>query len=63
MDKNDNIFPETTSDKEAFRKLMNHFLGEDWYVVDPISHDQVNTIAVAEIIRKFPKRKKIFGLF
>lgn len=41
------------SDKEALRELIDYILGKDWYVVDPLSNDQVNTIAVEEIKRKF----------
>ena len=56
---NNNIYPESTSDKNAIRLLIDYFLGKDWYVVDPISHDQINTIAVNEIIKKYPKKKKL----
>lgn len=58
MDIQNNIYPEPTSDYEAFKKIQDHFLGKDWYVVDPISHQQVNTIAVAEIIERYPVKKK-----
>lgn len=37
--------------------LINHFLGEDWYVVMPISQEQVNTEAIYEILKKYPRRK------
>ena len=44
--------------EEAFIVLMNHFLGEDWYVVDPLSQKQVNAIVVDAIISRYPKKKK-----
>ena len=44
---------------EALNILIRHLLGEDWYVVDPLSPTQVNAIAVDEIIHKYPKKKKI----
>lgn len=49
------------SDKEALRELIDYILGKDWYVVDPISNEQVNAIAVEEIKRKFdlPTNRKI----
>lgn len=67
----DNIFPVPTSDYEAFTILRNHFLGEKWYVVNPISHEQCNTEAVYEILQKYPngeqkkerRRKKIADFF
>ena len=40
----------------ALSELSDHLLGEDWYVVDPLSIDQINTIIVYEIERKY-KRK------
>lgn len=41
------------SDKEALRELIGYILGKDWYVVDPLSNEQVNAIAVEGIKRKF----------
>lgn len=67
----DNIFPPPTTDREAVMILRDHFLGNDWYVVDPIAHEQINTEAVWEILRKYPhaeqekekRRKKIADFF
>lgn len=36
--------------------LTEHFLGEDWYVVDPLTNDQVNPIVVREILQKYPRK-------
>lgn len=43
------------SDREAMQELIDYILGEDWYVVDPLSQDQINAIAVDEIKRKFAR--------
>ncbi len=41
--------------------LIAHLLGEDWYVADPLDTKQINTIAVLEILEKYPEcRKKRF---
>lgn len=49
--------------QKALNILIEHFLGDDWYVVMPISQQQVNTEAVYEILRKFPKKKSIIKFF
>lgn len=67
----DNIFPPPTSDYEAFTILRDHFLGENWYVVDPLSHEQCNTEAVYDILLRYPnaeqnkanRRKKVANFF
>lgn len=43
------------SDYKALSKLKNYYLGEDWYVDDPITNYQFNEILVTEIISKYPK--------
>lgn len=49
--------------------LIDHFLGEDWYVTMPENDDQVITVAVADILDKYPKNrfstfiKKVWKLF
>ena len=43
------------SDREAIQELIDYILGEDWYVVDPLSQDQINAIVVDDIERKFAK--------
>lgn len=44
---------EPMSDRQAMQELIDYILGKDWYVVDPLSNDQVNAIAVEEIKKKF----------
>lgn len=39
--------------QEALNILIDHFLGEDWYVSDPLGPTQVNAIAVDEILSKY----------
>lgn len=53
-DREDSIFPRGTDAQEALNILIKHFLGEDWYVVDPLSVSQVNSVAVLEILQKYP---------
>ena len=47
---------DTMSGQTALNELCDYFLGEDWYVVDPLSNMQVNPIIVYEIERKYRKR-------
>ena len=43
-------------DKKALEFLTDYLLGENWYVVDPLSPTQVNTNRVHEILWKYSKR-------
>lgn len=54
----ENIFPPPTSDAEGLDILIKHFLGDKWYVINPISHEQVNTEAIWEILAKYPNGKQ-----
>lgn len=49
----ENILPDPTSGQEAFDQIRDYILGKDWYVVDSMCTDQVNTIAVEEIKDKW----------
>lgn len=40
----------------AVNELCRFFLGEDWYVVVPLSTEQVNVNIVYEIERMFPNK-------
>lgn len=42
----------------ALNELCKHLLGENWYVVDPMSTEQVNTNIVYEIERKYKRVTK-----
>lgn len=52
----DNIFGVGISDAEFRLFIIEYLLGEDWYVVDPLSQSQVNEIALCEILNKHSKR-------
>lgn len=44
-----------TDPRTAMHILIDHFLGEDGYVMMPENDDQIITVAVAEILNKYPK--------
>lgn len=48
----DNIYPKSMSDEEFRKLIIDYFLGDDYYIADPISHGQANVIVVYEIISK-----------
>lgn len=52
----DNIFGVGISDAEFRRFIIHYLLGENWYVVDPLSQTQVNEIALYEILEKHSRR-------
>ena len=41
------------SDALALQFIRYYLLGEDWYVVNPVSHEQCNTQAVHEILMNY----------
>lgn len=50
-----NIFPCSTDAQLVVDCLADLLLGEDWYVVDPLSISQVNTLILDEILYKYSK--------
>lgn len=52
----DNIFGVGISDAEFRQFAIQYLLGADWYVVDPLGGDQINEIALEEILEKYSKR-------
>ena len=46
-----------TDPRTAMHILIDHFLGEDLYVAMPESDDKIITVAVAEILDKYPKNR------
>jgi len=46
--------PNTTA-QEALDALREHFLGEDWFITDPVGGRQANTIIVYEILKRNSK--------
>ena len=53
-----NIFPPPLEPQMAIGFLKEYLLGEDWYTVNPISQEQVNTEIVFEILFRYSKRFK-----
>lgn len=51
-----NLLPPKLDDRRALLFLQNYLLGEDWYVVSPLSHEQVNTELVHDILYKYSKK-------
>jgi hypothetical protein len=51
------VFLPPTEAQEGLTILIKHFLGENWYTANPVSHEQVNTEAIYEILRKYPKKE------
>ncbi len=54
----DNIFGVGITDAEFRKFVIDYLLGEDWYVVDPLGREQINEIALDEILSKYSKRFK-----
>lgn len=52
----DNIFDPPLKAQEAINFLCDYLLGEDWYVVDPVGTEQVNTEIVHQILYKYSRR-------
>lgn len=46
----DNIYPKSMTDEEFIKLMIDYFLGENYYITDPISHQQANVIIAREII-------------
>ena len=53
-----NIFPPPLEPQMAIDFLKAYLLGEDWYTVNSISQEQINTEIVFEILFKYSKRFK-----
>lgn len=48
--------PPPCKDALAIKFLKDYLLGEDWYVVNPVSHEQCNTQLVHEILMKYSRQ-------
>ena len=59
------LCPSPISADKAMNILIDHFLGEDWYVSMPLSNEQVYTEALYIILNKTQKSflRKLFELF
>lgn len=51
-----NIYCTGITDREFVNFIIDYLLGEDWYTADPLSHDQVNQVALEEILENYSKR-------
>lgn len=51
------LCPPPTDAQEGLNILINHFLGELWYVTLPLNTEQTNTEAIYEILNKNKKPK------
>ena len=51
----DNILPPELDFEKAIYFLKNYLLGEDWYVVCPMSQNQINTVILDNILYKYCK--------
>lgn len=52
------LFPPPTEAQHGLNILIKHFLGEDWYSTCSIHNAQVNSEAIYEILKKYPKRNR-----
>ena len=59
-----NIYCDEITDREFVHFIIIYLLGENWHIVDPLGHDQINQIALEEILytysKKFRKEYKKF---
>lgn len=46
------------SDADFRQFIIDYLLGDNWYVVDPVTQEQVNEIALHEILSMYSKRYK-----
>lgn len=66
MDKNGSeyygIFPPPTEAQFGLNILIKHFLGENWYCLST-NNQQGNTEAIYDILKKYPKKRRIIEIF
>ena len=58
FDNGDNIFPKPMTDSEFAELISDYILGEDWYQVNPVSHEQCNVYKAQAIIEKINGNSK-----
>ena len=54
----DNIYCTGISDEEFIYFTIKYLLGDDWYVVYPLGHSQVNQVALEESLYMYSKKVK-----
>ena len=52
------LCPAPMNAQEALDILTSYLLGDDWYVVDPMSVEQCNACVVEQILDKYSKKWK-----
>ena len=52
----DNMFPPPLDAQEALNFLQKYLLGEDWYIVNPLTTAQANCEVVHDILYKYSKK-------
>lgn len=52
----DNIYCTGISDREFVNFAIKYLLGDNWYVNDPLGHEQINQVALEEILTNYSKR-------
>ena len=58
----DNMYGVVLSDAEFRMLIIREFLGKDWYVVDPLGHNQINEIAFYNIVKRYAPKLKGKGV-
>ena len=61
-DKDYGLCPPPINAQDGLNILIDHFLGEDWHVTMSMCQQQVNTEAIYEILKKYPKKKSFVDL-
>lgn len=54
----DNIYCAGITDEEFIHFAIKYLLGDDWYVADPLGHNQINQVALEEILYMYSKKFK-----
>lgn len=52
----DNMFPPSLEPQTALNFLQEYLLGEDWYIVNPLTTGQANCEVVHDILYKYSKK-------
>lgn len=52
----DNMFPPELNAQKALDFLQQYLLGEDWYIVNPLSTGQANCEVVHDILYKYSRK-------
>jgi hypothetical protein len=61
-DKDYGLCPPPINAQEGLNILIEHFLGEDWFVTMPMCQEQVNTAAIYTILNKYQKKESLIEI-